>query len=138
MTTFACAPPAATVLSFLPKDNSIIAIGLGDSTIRIYNIRQVEILSKLEGHNQRITSIAFSSELYVLVSAGADCQLPINVDELLQAYINHSFDHLFDPDQPVFDYLLSALVQTFRIGSYSNEILFPDTSYNGFLFHFDM
>ncbi|GAB4836949.1 hypothetical protein Ancab_001861 [Ancistrocladus abbreviatus] len=74
MTTFACAPLAATVLSFLPKDNCIIAIGLDDSTIRIYNIRQDEILSKLEGHNQRITSIAISSELDVLISAGADCQ----------------------------------------------------------------
>ncbi|GAB4836826.1 hypothetical protein Ancab_001741 [Ancistrocladus abbreviatus] len=75
MTTFASAPLAATVLSFLPKDNNIIAIGLNDSTIRIYNIRQDEILSKLEGHTQRITSIAISSELDVLVSAGADCQI---------------------------------------------------------------
>ncbi|GAB4836947.1 Protein tpr3 [Ancistrocladus abbreviatus] len=74
MTTFAGAPPTATVLSFLPKDNNIIAIGLDDSTIRIYNIHQDEILSKLEGHNQKITSIAISSELDVLVSAGADCQ----------------------------------------------------------------
>ncbi|GAB4836945.1 hypothetical protein Ancab_001857 [Ancistrocladus abbreviatus] len=74
MTTFAGAPPTATVLSFLPKDNNIIAIGLDDSTIRIYNIHQDEILSKLEGHNQKITSIAISSELDVLVSAGANCQ----------------------------------------------------------------
>lgn len=32
-------PPAATCILFYPPDNNIIAIGLDDSTILIYNIR---------------------------------------------------------------------------------------------------
>ena len=38
MTTFV-APPAATFLAFHPQDNNIIAIGMDDSTIQIYNVR---------------------------------------------------------------------------------------------------
>ena len=38
MTTF-MAPPAATFLAFHPQDNNIIAIGMDDSTIQIYNVR---------------------------------------------------------------------------------------------------
>jgi hypothetical protein len=32
-------PPAATFLAFHPQDNNIIAIGMEDSTIQIYNVR---------------------------------------------------------------------------------------------------
>ncbi|AQL07982.1 Protein TOPLESS [Zea mays] len=39
MTTFMPAPPAATFLAFHPQDNNIIAIGMDDSTIQIYNVR---------------------------------------------------------------------------------------------------
>jgi WD40 repeat protein len=39
MTTFMPPPPAATFLAFYPQDNNIIAIGLEDSTIQIYNVR---------------------------------------------------------------------------------------------------
>lgn len=37
-------PPAATCLLFYPPDNNIIAIGMDDSTILIYNIRVDEVL----------------------------------------------------------------------------------------------
>jgi hypothetical protein len=36
-------PPAATFLAFYPQDNNIIAIGLEDSTIQIYNVRVDEV-----------------------------------------------------------------------------------------------
>eukprot|EP00850_Spirogloea_muscicola_P001880 SM000007S20840 [mRNA] locus=s7:486412:491929:+ [translate_table: standard] len=75
MTTFMAPPPAATFLAFHPQDNNIIAIGMDDSTIQIYNVRLDEVKSKLKGHQKRITGLAFSNALNVLVSSGADAQL---------------------------------------------------------------
>lgn len=43
MTTFMSPPPAATFLAFHPQDNNIIAIGMDDSTIQIYNVRVDEV-----------------------------------------------------------------------------------------------
>lgn len=75
MTTFMSPPPAATFLAFHPQDNNIIAIGMEDSTIQIYNVRVDEVKTKLKGHQKRITGLAFSHSLNVLVSSGADSQL---------------------------------------------------------------
>ncbi|PWA58943.1 CTLH LisH motif, WD40/YVTN repeat-like-containing domain, Topless family [Artemisia annua] len=73
--TFMAPPPAATFLAFSPLDNNIMAIGMEDSSIEIYHVRVNEVKMKLEGHNKRITGLAFSDVLNVLVSAGADSQL---------------------------------------------------------------
>ncbi|KAE8010286.1 hypothetical protein FH972_006670 [Carpinus fangiana] len=75
MTTFMPPPPASTFLAFHPQDNNIIAIGMEDSTIHIYNVRVDEVKSKLKGHQKRITGLAFSTSLNILVSSGADAQL---------------------------------------------------------------
>ncbi|PSR84523.1 Topless-related protein [Actinidia chinensis var. chinensis] len=75
MTTFMPPPPAATFLAFHPRDNNIIAIGMDDSSIQIYNVRVDEVKTKLKGHQKRITGLAFSTVLNVLVSSGADSQL---------------------------------------------------------------
>uniref|UniRef100_A0A0C9S7L9 TSA: Wollemia nobilis Ref_Wollemi_Transcript_8205_4327 transcribed RNA sequence n=1 Tax=Wollemia nobilis TaxID=56998 RepID=A0A0C9S7L9_9CONI len=75
MTTFMAPPPAATFLAFHPQDNNIIAIGMEDSTIQIYNVRVDEVKTKLKGHQKKITGLAFSHTLNVLVSSGADAQL---------------------------------------------------------------
>ncbi|XP_059291253.1 topless-related protein 4 isoform X2 [Lycium ferocissimum] len=75
MTTFMPPPPAATFLAFHPQDNNIIAIGMEDYSIQIYNVRVDEVKSKLKGHQKRVTGLAFSSVLNVLVSSGADAQL---------------------------------------------------------------
>lgn len=75
MTTFMPPPPAATVLAFHPQDNNIIAIGMEDSSIQIYNVRVDEVKTKLKGHQKRVTGLAFSNALEVLVSSGADAQL---------------------------------------------------------------
>ncbi|XP_047940621.1 topless-related protein 1 isoform X1 [Salvia hispanica] len=75
MTTFMPPPPAATSLAFHPQDNNIIAIGMDDSSIQIFNVRVDEVKSKLKGHSKRITGLAFSNTLNVLVSSGADAQL---------------------------------------------------------------
>ncbi|GMH30687.1 hypothetical protein Nepgr_032530 [Nepenthes gracilis] len=75
MTTFMAPPPAATFLAFHPRDNNIIAIGMEDSSIQIYNVRVDEVKTKLKGHQKRITGLAFSNALNVLVSSGADAQL---------------------------------------------------------------
>jgi hypothetical protein len=47
MTTFMPPPPAATFLAFHPQDNNIIAIGMEDSTIQIYNVRVDEVMARL-------------------------------------------------------------------------------------------
>lgn len=39
-------PPAATYLAFHPQDNNIIAIGMDDSTIQIYNVRIDEVIAE--------------------------------------------------------------------------------------------
>ncbi|CAN6468614.1 unnamed protein product [Victoria cruziana] len=75
MTTFMPPPPAPTFLAFHPQDNNIIAIGMEDSTIHIYNVRVDEIKTKMKGHQKRVTGLAFSNSLNVLVSSGADAQL---------------------------------------------------------------
>ncbi|KAL9260041.1 Topless-related protein [Drosera capensis] len=75
MTTFMAPPPAATFLAFHPQDNNIIAIGMEDSSIQIYNVRVDEVKTKLKGHQKRITGLAFSNVRNVLVSSGADSQL---------------------------------------------------------------
>ncbi|KAH7431915.1 hypothetical protein KP509_08G073000 [Ceratopteris richardii] len=75
MTTFMSPPPAATFLAFHPQDNNIIAIGMEDSTIHIYNVRVDEVKSKLKGHTKRISGLAFSNALNVLISSGADAQI---------------------------------------------------------------
>lgn len=45
MTTFMPPPPAATYLAFHPQDNNVIAVGMEDSTIQIYNVRVDEVLT---------------------------------------------------------------------------------------------
>ncbi|XP_061995760.1 protein TOPLESS-RELATED PROTEIN 2-like isoform X2 [Rosa rugosa] len=75
MKTFVSPPPAATFLAFHPQNNNIIAIGMEDSTILIYNIRVDEVETKLKGHRNRIMGLAFSQTLNILVSSGADAQL---------------------------------------------------------------
>ena len=106
MTTFMAPPPAATFLAFHPQDNNIIAIGMDDSSIQIYNVivdevwhgnKQLpfwpiveeaifvnlvclllQVKSKLKGHSKRITGLAFSNVLNVLVSSGADAHVLIS------------------------------------------------------------
>ena len=46
MTTFMQPPPAATFLVFHPQDNNIIAVGMEDSSIQIYNVRVDEVTMK--------------------------------------------------------------------------------------------
>ena len=94
-------PPATTFLDFNPQENNIIAIGVEDSSIQIYNVQFDEVLplniylnlnffiifihcalssifngeKKLKGHQKKITRLEFSHYLNVLVSSGADSQV---------------------------------------------------------------
>jgi WD40 repeat protein len=43
MTTFMAPPPASTFLAFYPQDNNIIAIGMEDTSIQIYDVRTDEV-----------------------------------------------------------------------------------------------
>ncbi|KAF1882284.1 hypothetical protein Lal_00038930 [Lupinus albus] len=81
MATFMSPPPTSTFLAFHPQDNNIVAIGMEDSTIHIYNVRVDEVKSKLKSHQKHITGLAFSAKLNILVSSGADAQLVFwNID----------------------------------------------------------
>ncbi|KAG2534025.1 hypothetical protein PVAP13_9NG226822 [Panicum virgatum] len=62
MTTF-MAPPAATFLAFHPQDNNIIAIGMDDSTIQIYNVRIDD--NSQDPTIQRLASTPFSYQLVI-------------------------------------------------------------------------
>ncbi|KFK25571.1 hypothetical protein AALP_AA8G132300 [Arabis alpina] len=74
--TFMPPPPASTFLALHPQDNNLMAIGTEDSMIHIYNVRENRMVrSKLKGHAERITGLAFSSGLNLLVSSGADAQI---------------------------------------------------------------
>ncbi|KAJ7958782.1 Topless-related protein [Quillaja saponaria] len=70
---FAIPPPVATYFIFLPQD--LFAIGFDDSTILIHCPRTKKNTAKLKGHQKRVTCLAFSHNLNVLVSSGADSQL---------------------------------------------------------------
>ncbi|KAK7261959.1 hypothetical protein RIF29_28285 [Crotalaria pallida] len=75
MLTFMPPPPAATFIAFYPPDNNVMAIGMDDSSILIFDVRKNEEKGKLNGHTNRITGLAFSNVLNVLVSSGADAQV---------------------------------------------------------------
>ncbi|KAF9681267.1 hypothetical protein SADUNF_Sadunf06G0208000 [Salix dunnii] len=65
--------PAATRIAFYPQDNNVLAIGRDDSKILIYNARS----AKVDNHTRsmkRVSGLAFSNDLNVLVSSGADAQ----------------------------------------------------------------
>ncbi|URD93243.1 CTLH [Musa troglodytarum] len=75
MTTLLSPPPAPTFLAFHPQNNNMIAIGTEDSGVLIYDAQTAAVTANLEGHQKRITGLAFSQSLDVLVSSGADAQL---------------------------------------------------------------
>nr|AKT94849.1 WD-40 repeat family protein-3 [Populus tomentosa] len=72
-------PPAATCIAFYPQDNNILAIGRDDSTILIYNVRSAKVDTILEGHSKRVFGLAFSNDLNVLVSSGADARVSVEI-----------------------------------------------------------
>ncbi|CAL9112407.1 unnamed protein product [Musa textilis] len=75
MTTLLSPPPAPTFLAFHPQNNNMIAIGTEDSGVLIYDAQTAAVTANLEGHQKKITGLAFSQSLDVLVSSGADAQL---------------------------------------------------------------
>jgi hypothetical protein len=63
-------PPASTYLAFHPQDNNIIAIGMDDSTIHIYNVRVDEVLVFFSLTCASYTSILSLMILYCNVTSG--------------------------------------------------------------------
>ncbi|KAG9156020.1 hypothetical protein Leryth_012087 [Lithospermum erythrorhizon] len=75
MKSFMELPPVATCIAIYPPDNNILAIGMADTTIFIYNVRGGKILAMLIGHSGEISSLAFSDAPVMLISAGMDDQI---------------------------------------------------------------
>jgi len=67
MTTFMPPPPAATFLAFHPLDNNIIAIGMEDSTIQIYNVRVDEVCFHASSLLDHATSVCLVLQLRLWV-----------------------------------------------------------------------
>lgn len=127
MTTIMAPPPMATCLAFYPRDNNILAVGMDNSSIIIYNVRTnkvyiscfiwenlciiayfkeveasfvfltfIQLISKLEGHSERVTAVAFSSSFILLVSGDINAQVSIWPILILQNYL--PFYGQYNPD----------------------------------------
>ncbi|WJX80460.1 hypothetical protein P8452_63455 [Trifolium repens] len=98
MTTFMPPPSAFTYLAFHPQDNNIIAIGMEDSTVRVD-----EVKTKLKGHQKRISGLAFSTNLGILVSSGVDPHLCVwSIDLYCRSQAVYPFvvaAHPLEPNQ---------------------------------------
>ncbi|KAI3973466.1 hypothetical protein MKW92_050089, partial [Papaver armeniacum] len=77
LSAFMPPPPVCTCLTFYPEDNNILIIGAEDSNIMIYDLRKKKIIETLKGHFKKITGLAYSKELKVLVSWDAETQICI-------------------------------------------------------------
>ncbi|KAH7856142.1 hypothetical protein Vadar_033219 [Vaccinium darrowii] len=111
-------PPASTFLAFFPQDSNLIAIGMEDSTIRIYDVRLLKVKSTLKGHQKRITGFAFSTILKLLVSSGADAQHPSTI----VAWKNSLFCHYVALSNQ--EFALKRKDLNFNLASW--VFLFPD------------
>ncbi|KAM7492938.1 hypothetical protein LguiB_027547 [Lonicera macranthoides] len=68
-------PPVATALAFHPRNKGVFVIGMDDATIQIYDGRLGQVIVKIVGHLERITGLAFSHALNLLVSTAADSEI---------------------------------------------------------------
>ncbi|XP_048332375.2 topless-related protein 1-like isoform X2 [Ziziphus jujuba] len=58
----------AICIAINPQDDNTVAIGMNDSSIIIYNHRSKRVKAKLQGHTGKVTGLAFSETLNMLVS----------------------------------------------------------------------
>ncbi|XP_010417309.1 PREDICTED: topless-related protein 1 isoform X2 [Camelina sativa] len=70
---FGSPTPMATYFIFIPGD--LLAVGLDDGSIFIHCLSSRKVKEKLEGHDQKITCLAFSRCFNVLVSSDSDGKL---------------------------------------------------------------
>ncbi|KAG7572182.1 LIS1 homology motif [Arabidopsis suecica] len=71
--SFGSPTPMATYFIFIPGD--LLAVGLDDGSIYIHCLSSRKVKEKLEGHDQKITCLAFSRCFNVLVSSDSDGKL---------------------------------------------------------------
>ncbi|XP_025805198.1 disease resistance protein RPP13-like isoform X2 [Panicum hallii] len=74
-TPFLVPSPGSTFTAVHPQDNNIIAIGMEDYSIEIFDVHTNEVQRVLMGHQKKVTGLTFSQSMNVLVSSGADAQL---------------------------------------------------------------
>jgi len=72
MTTFATVPALVTRLAFDPLDNNVIAVGMSDATVHIYNFRSDKIVTVLRAHSLSITGLVYRRQRDTFLSAGSD------------------------------------------------------------------
>eukprot|EP00958_Prasinococcus_capsulatus_P029257 scaffold7382_cov406-Prasinococcus_capsulatus_cf.AAC.28 len=63
MISFSPPPPTASILAFSPRDNNLMALGMDNGMIHIYNVKLDELVHKLKGgHESAVTSLLFCNE----------------------------------------------------------------------------
>lgn len=87
MTTFMSPPPAATFLAFHPQDNNIIAIGMEDSSIQIYNVRVDEVSNPINFNEHRSSLVLSTSQTICILGAFGDLYCFWKVHVILNFWI---------------------------------------------------
>nr|GMC86864.1 topless-related protein 3-like isoform X2 [Ipomoea batatas] len=132
LTTFR-APSTPTFLVFYPGDNDIIAIGMEDATIIIYNVRLDKIKTKLiKGHHKHITGLAFSTTgPNILVSSSADARLCV-WDIVGRSWQNRRLVRIQSPDGEVCSGDTHVMFHTVRLHlllvTHETQLAIYDTS----------
>nr|GMC71434.1 Topless-related protein 1 [Ipomoea batatas] len=67
--------PEDAVPCFALSKNDSYVMSASGGKISLFNMMTFKVKSKLKGHSKRITGLAFSHVLNVLVSSGADAQV---------------------------------------------------------------
>ncbi|KAK1364031.1 hypothetical protein POM88_039592 [Heracleum sosnowskyi] len=77
LTAFMSPPPAATSILFFPEDNDVIILGMEDGTIQVYDVKTDQVKAKIEANDQksRVTGLAYSSALNILVSSTYNAEI---------------------------------------------------------------
>ena len=90
MISFSTPPPTASCLAFSPKDNNMMALGMDNGMIHIYNVRLDELVQKLKGgHENAVTGLLFCAKQGVLISVCKDshvCMWDISTWELKSSF----------------------------------------------------
>ncbi|XP_031122501.1 uncharacterized protein LOC116025419 [Ipomoea triloba] len=125
-------PDTPTFLVFCPCDNNIVAIGMENGTIIIYNVRVDEVEAELlEGHHEDVTGLAFSTtDPNMLVSSSADAQ--VCVWNIVGRRQNRRSVHIQSPDGEVCSGCTDVMFHTVQLHlllvTHETQLAIYDTS----------
>lgn len=83
----------SAIESILITPDSELAISAGDDLIRVWNLKQGQLVNTLKGHLKSVTSLALTEDGTLLASSGRDktvCVWRLPTGNLVQTFSNHS------------------------------------------------